>query len=142
LSTVLAALRFRHIAPRKSWRWAQGAMAAGVLVPVLWQSPWALLVSATCVGGTFMIVTMAGMQEARRVAGATASRLMALMTAAFALGQIAGPITMAVGGSAQSGGAPIPSILATLVLLAGIWALRETREVVEPATRKVERNSA
>ena len=50
-----------------------------------------LLVAAVCVGGTFMVATMAGMQEARRRAGAAAPRLMAAMTAAFALGQLAGP---------------------------------------------------
>ena len=46
--------------------------------------------SALLVGGTFMVVTMVGMQEARRVAGAGARRLMAAMTSAFAAGQIAG----------------------------------------------------
>ena len=39
-----------------------------------------------------MVVTMAGMQEARRVAGDGAPRLIAAMTAAFALGQLLGPV--------------------------------------------------
>jgi hypothetical protein len=38
---------------------------------------------------------MAGLQEAARVAGAGAPRLMAAMTAAFAAGQIAGPLLVA-----------------------------------------------
>jgi hypothetical protein len=37
---------------------------------------------------------MAGMQEARRAAGPRARALMAAMTAAFALGQILGPLTV------------------------------------------------
>jgi hypothetical protein len=32
----------------------------------------AILVSALAVGGTFMVITMVGLQEARRVAGAAA----------------------------------------------------------------------
>jgi hypothetical protein len=41
------------------------------------------------------VVTLAGMQEARRVAGERAARLMAAMTAAFAAGQILGPLFVA-----------------------------------------------
>ena len=55
-----------------------------------------LLVAAICIGGTFMVLTMAGMQEARRVAGNAAPRLMAAMTAAFALGQLLGPVVVSV----------------------------------------------
>ncbi len=39
-----------------------------------------------------MVTTMAGLQEARRLAGASASVLIAAMTAAFAAGQIIGPL--------------------------------------------------
>ena len=41
-----------------------------------------------------MVATMAGLQEARRVAGAAAPRLMAAMTAAFGTGQLIGPLTV------------------------------------------------
>ena len=69
-------------------------MAVGVVLPALDASLPALLVATTCVGGTFMVLTMAGMQEARRVAGPAAARLIAAMTAAFALGQMLGPIVV------------------------------------------------
>ena len=73
-------------------------MAVGVLAPALGAAAWPrLLVAAVCVGGTFMVATMAGLQEARRLAGAAAPRLMAAMTAAFALGQLAGPVVVAAG---------------------------------------------
>jgi predicted MFS family arabinose efflux permease len=40
------------------------------------------------------VITMAGMQEARRVAGADAPVLMGAMTSAFAAGQIIGPLSV------------------------------------------------
>ena len=48
--------------------------------------------SSLCVGGTFMVVTLAVIQEARRVAPANSASLIATMTAAFAIDQILGPI--------------------------------------------------
>jgi MFS family permease len=52
--------------------------------------------SALLVGGTFMVITMYGLREARRLAPANSSRLIASMTAAFAIGQIIGPILASV----------------------------------------------
>jgi hypothetical protein len=77
-----------------------------------------LLVAAICIGGTFMILTMAGMQEARRVAGNAAPRLIAAMTAAFAMGQLLGPIVVSV---LPSSGNPLyaASIAAAVLLIAG-----------------------
>ena len=48
--------------------WIAGAllMAVGVVLPVLVPGMAAIFVAALSVGGTFMVVTMAGMQEARR----------------------------------------------------------------------------
>ena len=56
-----------------------------------------------CVGGTFMVNIMAGMEEARAMAGADATRMMAAMTAAFALGQIAGPIVVSYAAGVEAG---------------------------------------
>jgi hypothetical protein len=41
-----------------------------------------------------MVITMAGMQVARSVAAPEPKRLMAAMTAAFAAGQMAGPLAV------------------------------------------------
>ena len=142
VSTALTAFRFHRLAPRRLWMLAQGVLAAGVLAPVLSQHAAALLVSAVCVGGTFMVITMAGMQEARRVAGAAAPRLMALMTSAFALGQIAGPFTVALGSTASTGGMRLPSLIAVIVLLAGMWALRDVLPEAASPSVITERNSA
>jgi len=47
------------------------------------------------VGGTFMVITMVGMQEARARAEDNATVILAQMTAGFALGQLAGPVVSA-----------------------------------------------
>jgi hypothetical protein len=60
-----------------------------------------------------MVITMAGLQEARRVAGQNAKAVMAAMTSAFALGQIAGPALVAV----LAGGAAIMVALACACVL-------------------------
>jgi len=67
-------------------------MALGVALPAAASGLAAITLAALFVGGTFMVITMVGMQEARRVAGPSAALLIAAMTSAFAAGQIAGPI--------------------------------------------------
>ena len=71
-----------------------------------------ILLAATLVGGTFVVITMAGMQEARRVAAEHARPLMAAMTSVFALGQIAGPLWVGYRSSVA------PALLAAAVVLA------------------------
>jgi Uncharacterised MFS-type transporter YbfB len=48
------------------------------------------------VGGTLVVITMVGIQEAREIGGQHASELIAAMTAAFAAGQIAGPVCVSL----------------------------------------------
>jgi MFS family permease len=129
-STVIGAMYFQHAAPRRLWAASLLVMAIGVLAPALFPGVWTLLAAAVCVGGTFMVTTMAGMQEARRLAGAGAPRLMAALTAAFALGQLTGPIVVGLAASRGSHGLAAPSMLAAACLLTSAWALRRP----EPAT--------
>jgi MFS family permease len=72
---------------------SQLLMAVGVALPVLWRGIAGTLLAALLVGGTFMVTTMVAIREAREVSGSDATGLIAAMTAAFALGQIAGPIS-------------------------------------------------
>ncbi len=65
-STMTVSRGWRDVPPRRLWAGAQVVMAAGVLAPSLRMSVATLLWCALCVGGTFMVVTMAGIQEARR----------------------------------------------------------------------------
>jgi predicted MFS family arabinose efflux permease len=123
LSTMAASRFWRDVPPRRLWAGAQLVMAAGVLAPAIRTSVPTLLWCAICVGGTFMVVTMAGIQEARRVAGAAAPRLIAAMTAAFAVGQLVGPFTVTSLGSPSSPGIALPHGIASAVLLLAVAAL-------------------
>ena len=127
-STALVALASGQASPARLWAASLVVMAAGVLAPLVWPGLPGLLVAATFVGGTFMVATLAGMQEARRRAGAAAPRLMATMTAAFALGQLAGPIVVAVAAAMGAGGIAGPSLAGAACLLVAAFALRERRE--------------
>jgi MFS family permease len=120
-STFIAAALRRRISDRAMWILGHVAMAAGVAMPIFVRTLSGIIVSALLVGGTFMVVTMAGMQEARRVAGARVRTLIAAMTSAFALGQIAGPL--AVGVLAPRGGFDVPLALSAAILVASALAL-------------------
>lgn len=65
--------------------------AAGVCLSVLSTAPAALVASAVLVGGTFMGITAIGLGHARALTSGNARRAIALMTAAFGLGQMIGP---------------------------------------------------
>ena len=91
--SVAAAARWLSGWPRRRvWALAHGAMALGTALPLATQALWALTASAVLVGGTFMVATMAGLQLAREQLPANPTPLLARMTAAFAAGQIAGPL--------------------------------------------------
>jgi predicted MFS family arabinose efflux permease len=118
ISTLVAA-RFGHrLAPRRLWMGAQWVLAAGVLAPVVSLNVVTLLTAAICVGGTFMIITMAGIKEVLRVGGPQASRAVGMMTAAFAVGQIAGPLTVSLF-SGSNDAFTVTSIIAALALVLG-----------------------
>jgi len=67
-----------------------------VALPAMMPGLTALALAALCVGGTFMLITLLGLQQAREQAGAHAQKRLAAMTAAFAAGQLAGPIAVNV----------------------------------------------
>ena len=98
VSTLGAGAARRRWGDRRVWIASHLVMAAGVGVLLLTSLPpgLALASSAVLVGGTFMVATMAGMQEARRIGGAGARPLIAAMTSAFAAGQVAGPVLVAI----------------------------------------------
>jgi predicted MFS family arabinose efflux permease len=92
-STLLAVRLERRMSNRRIWLWSQLAMAAGVLLPALFEHIAAVILSGVLVGGTFMIITMVGMKEAHRVAPRDdVMRHIAAMTTAFASGQMIGPV--------------------------------------------------
>jgi hypothetical protein len=127
-STMLVGRARRFASDRAIWSASHVVMAIGVLVAIpgaegLAGGPvGAILVATLAVGGTFMVITMLGLQEARRASGAAARPLMAAMTSAFAAGQIAGPLVVSsMGGYAAALG------LAALLLAITALTLWRTR---------------
>jgi predicted MFS family arabinose efflux permease len=116
ISTVVAARLTRQVSPRRLWVSAQWILAAGVAAPVFAVNVMTLTIAALWVGGSFMVITMAGIKEALRLGGAQAPRAVGLMTAGFAIGQIAGPLMVNLF-AGSSGAFAIPSLVATLALI-------------------------
>jgi hypothetical protein len=96
LSTLAAAAGSRFVGNRRLWAVSHLVMALGVAAPLGWPTIGGVLVAAFLVGGTFMVITMTGMHEAQIVGGPRATSLMAVMTVAFATGQIAGPLLVSL----------------------------------------------
>jgi len=91
-STLLAGRASRRWRQLDIWASCHLLMAAGCILPLLSRSGPAIGLSALLVGGTFMVATMMGLQQARLLCAGNPAPLLARMTAAFALGQIAGPL--------------------------------------------------
>ena len=96
LSTIVTARHFGHANRLRVWAVSHLLMAAGVVLPSVWLTPVTIAIAALLVGSTFMVVTMIGMQEARARAPSNPTALLGLMTAAFAIGQLAGPLVCGV----------------------------------------------
>jgi len=122
LSTLVAASAGAATQPRRVWMASMLLMAIGVAAPLVVPGLAGILVSAVLVGATFVTITLAGMQEARRLHGAAARPLMAAMTSAFALGQLAGPILVALVEKLPQGFTAV-LVAAAAALLAGAAAL-------------------
>jgi predicted MFS family arabinose efflux permease len=120
LSTWIAARWLAHVNDRKLWAICYVLMAAGDALPALWTDFAAVLVAALLVGGTYMVVTMQGLREARRVAGTSATAFIAVMTAGFALGQIAGPLVVSAVAHVPHGFAAVLVGAAAVVLAAAV----------------------
>lgn len=114
--------RYNNVSLLGVWRVSQIIMAVGTLLPALWQSLAGLMLSALMVGGTFMVVTMAGLQvAASQVTHYPKYNLSALMTASFAFGQLIGPLTALVTTGNNIWLALLP--VSAIVLLIGVALL-------------------
>jgi predicted MFS family arabinose efflux permease len=97
---------------------ACGVEAVGVAASVLWLAPTGILLAAALLGGTFMGITALGLVGARRHSQGDPRRTLAVMTAAFGLGQIVGP-TFAGAVYDATGSFLVPSLAAVSALLVG-----------------------
>jgi len=117
------------IGTRGAYSVACVAEAIGVAASVLWPTVGGAILSAVLLGGTFMALTSLGLAEARAQAPTNPRPAMALMTAAFGLGQVIGP---ALAGflSDLSGSYELPSLLAAAGLIVGALIVQ-----IRPANR-------
>jgi len=118
-STFAAADLSRSLGNRRLWSLGHLVMALGVVLPVMWPGIASIMLSALLVGGTFTVITMAGFQEGREVAGV---RMIAALASAFAVGQIGGPVVVRYAARAD-GGFSEALVIACAVLVAGAGVL-------------------
>ena len=118
-STFAAADLSRSLGNRRLWSLGHLVMAVGVVLPVMWPGIASIMLSALLVGGTFTVITMAGFQEGREVAGV---RMIAALASAFAVGQIGGPVVVRYAARAE-GGVSEALVIACAVLVAGAGVL-------------------
>jgi len=121
---------------RRVWALAHGAMALGTALPLATQALWSLTASAVLVGGTFMVATMAGLQLAREQLPSNPTSLLAKMTAAFASGQIAGPLLVRAIGADRlvAGWDALAWANATATVLLSVTAIWLWRKAGSPVT--------
>ena len=94
--------------------------AVGVFASVAWPTIVGLFLAAALLGGTFMGLTALGLIAARNLVPDDPRRPLAILTAAFGLGQIVGPIVAGYGFD-LTGSFYLPSLLAVAGLLVGAW---------------------
>lgn len=134
ISTLISARLGQRFTQLQIWAGAQIVMGVGVLMPVLWNGLPALIIAAVCVGGTVLVITAAGLQEAQIVVGpATVRKQMAAMTASFALGQLVGPLFFSSINSLFGASLNLALFLGALLLVVGVVPLLRLRRTLEPA---------
>lgn len=113
-----------RLGTRRAMQWNLGVQALGVVLPALSHSAWAYLASAVLVGGTFMGTVTIAAPAARRLAHQVKFNLFAVMTAAYGVGQIVGPL---VSSALMHGGGdfshPLGVAATALVIAATLCAL-------------------
>src|SRR5258706_15731966 len=85
VSTVFAAQLNQFLSHRAMWIAGHLVMASGVVIPLIVAGLPGIMIASLLVGGTFMVITMAGMQDSPRVAGPNPRARMAANSCAFAL---------------------------------------------------------
>ena len=129
LSTVAAWRWLGNWPPLRSWALCQAVIGLGAALPLLNRSGPAIGLAALLVGGCFMVATLIALQQARALVPLQPAVLLGRMTAAFALGQIAGPALVRALAALPSVNRWPPIDLgaaaaATVMLLCAVWLWR------------------
>ncbi len=116
-----------HHDNRRMMMYLYAMQALGVAIAAVWPTVTGFALSSLLVGLPFTALVSFAMREARRLWGASASKLIGLMTAAYAIGQIAGP-PLATSLVARTGGFGASLGVASAALLLGaaiyLWMWR------------------
>jgi predicted MFS family arabinose efflux permease len=110
---VAAARRFGVM---RTFAAASAVEAVGVFSSVAWPTITGLFVASGLLGATFMGLTALGLIGARELAPGNSRRWVAILTSAFGLGQIVGPIVAGYGFD-LTGNFFLPSMLAVVALV-------------------------
>jgi len=113
-----------HLGVLRAYALACLIEAAGVAMGGLWPSPVGALTAAVLLGGTFMGITSLGFAAARAMAPWQQRRSFAVITAAFGLGQIAGPTVAGVMLDRTQSFAGASVLAATAVVVAAAIGMR------------------
>lgn len=133
LSATLSVYLWRFAVPRFGLAgvYAIGLLveAVGLVLTVSLPLPYAPLAGGLMLGATFMMITAYGLQIGRKLAPESPRKALALMTAAFGIGQIVGPIV--AGWLAQrTGSFAAPTLIAAAVLfVCGVIILVELKRI-------------
>jgi len=121
----------RRVGIARAFALACLAEAVGVAASVL-QTATAVLLGSALLGGTFMGLTALGLIGARRLSTGDPRTTLAIMTAAFGLGQIAGPAFAGLVHDATASFV-LPSLTAVAALLVGALLALTVRVETPPA---------
>ena len=124
VSTLVAGRLVARFSNLALWGVAHLVMGVGTVLPVLAPDMAGILLAALCVGGTFMVATSAGLQEARRLSPHDPAKLMAKLTVAFASGQILGPVCVSLAPPDPHSLDFLLAVSAVLLVASGIYLLR------------------
>jgi len=130
VATLMAARFQKRYSDRQIWAVSQVVMAVGLILPVIYPHILMIITAGFCVGGTFMIITMAGINEAHRIASPQdVMRHITVMAASFATGQMIGPVfASSVYGLTQS--------FATSLIIASILLILTATTLVVRAVKR------
>ncbi len=116
-SALLWSAVMKKTGPLKALIAAHLIQAAGIVLPVLSDSLAAALLAAVSFGGTFVGITLLAFNLAARSDPARSGRLIGLLTTAFGLGQIIGPVAAGyIAGDGRGFDVPLIAAGATVAL--------------------------
>lgn len=116
-SAMLWSAVMKKTGPLKALVAAHLIQAAGIVLPVFSDSLVVALLAAVLFGGTFVGITLLAFNLAARIAPAQSGRLIGLLTTAFGLGQILGPVAAGfIAGNGRGFDMPLLAAGATVAL--------------------------